>query len=152
METGVLQNIFVPFFPSVKFSSCFSFTCCSRCAGELLIFSANFIHTAQSLHWQWSTLAYVASLFFSLAHHGTRRVLQSLIEANRYLSHLHLLEMPTWCWVCVLGLAQQYLWQIGFKLTVTGLLWHHRIIYVSEFRPLRSRFCFTTKNASVHLC
>lgn len=35
---------------------------------------------------------------------------------------------------------------------LTGLLWHHRIIYVSEFRPLRSRFYFTMKNASVHLC
>lgn len=93
-------------------------------------------------------LAHVASLFFSCM----RGVLQSLIETNRYLSHLHLLEMPTWYWVCVLRLVQKYWWQIGFKLTATGLLWHQRIAYGSELHPLRSRFYFITQNASVHPC
>jgi len=39
-----------------------------------------------------------------------------------------------------------------FKTYVTEFLWHHGIIYVSEFHPLTSRFYFTSKNASVHFC
>lgn len=53
---------------------------------------------------------------------------------------------------CFFWLAHKYLWQIGFKPIVRGLLWHNRIIYVSEFHPLKSRFYFTNKNASVHFC
>lgn len=143
-----LKKHFNSLLPPSALSSCFSLTCCSQGAGELLVFSANFIHTAQSLHWKWSTLAHVASLFFSWHKGGFAK-----LKWNQQVPVLlHLLEMPTWSWVCVLGLVQKYRWQIGFKLIVTGLLWHHRDVYVSEVHPLRSRFYLITKNASVYLC
>lgn len=68
-------------------------------AGEFLIFSANFIHTAQSLHWKWNSLAHVASLFFSWHKGGFAKlnwnqqvpVLPALVR-NAYL----VLGLCTW--------------------------------------------------------